>query len=299
MKTLPKNTIAVRRLPPGSSGSPASVVGGAPPDRSIGLSAQPAIAVPETNSSSAHAAASVLIRMRALIGVSLRGARDARGHPARPGCECGRKRKCLPRLRGPRGGQALDPLVRGGGSPWWLPNQGESFPGNHVTLGPVGNECQRISKSPDRSAGRFVQCPPPQVGAATMPRGGRRLPPGCLPVRAGPDRHHARVSSPAGSTREPTPARARILPGRGNRAPRTGVASRSDATREAHGVGAPYSVFGSFFLKSASSFALASAARSLPPVVANGSAEYEKYSQKFRRDFSVTNSASVSRHSLW
>src|SRR5262249_14641137 len=143
---------------------------------SIGVTASVAAAVPAIASSRANPAASVLILVRALIGVSLRGARDARGHPARPGCECGRKRKCLPRLRGPRGGQALDPLVRGGGSPWWLPNQGESFPGNHVTLGPVGNECQRISKFPDRSAGRFVQCQPPQLGAATMPHGGRRLP---------------------------------------------------------------------------------------------------------------------------
>src|SRR5689334_12086027 len=101
------------------SGSPTiGGLGSGESGRSIGLVGAHAAAIPEAKSSSAHAAASVLIRVRALIGIPLRGARNARGHPARLGCEGERKQKCLPRLRGPRGGQALDPQVRGGGSPW-------------------------------------------------------------------------------------------------------------------------------------------------------------------------------------
>src|SRR5690349_20111764 len=103
--------------PWGSSGSPTIGRCGSSgiPVLSINRSIGPAVVVPATTNSSAHAAASVLVRVRAVIGIPLRGARNARGHPARLGCEGERKQKCLPRLRGPRGGQALDPQVRGGG----------------------------------------------------------------------------------------------------------------------------------------------------------------------------------------
>jgi len=128
--TRPKRTNVVIPEPPGSSGSP--TVGGGPVGtsfRSGGFPGPPAKPVPAVTRSSAHTAASVLIRVRALIGNSLGSAHDARGHPARLGCEFGRKRKCLPRLRGPRGGQALDPQVRGGGSPWRHPNPSRIVPG--------------------------------------------------------------------------------------------------------------------------------------------------------------------------
>ena len=155
--------------PCGSSGSP--TIGGSGTSGWPGLSNRtlgPAAAVPAIISSRAHAAASVLIRMRALIGVPLRGAREARGHPARLGCECERKQKCLPRLRGPRGGQALDPLVRGGGSPWTAPNQGESFPGNGVRLCLTNLRCQRISKPRERRVGHSKRLPGREV-ARPMP----------------------------------------------------------------------------------------------------------------------------------
>src|SRR5438270_9683248 len=97
------------------SGSPISAgdgIGGA--SRSIGRRV-PACTFDVSIRSNAQAITRRLIVMRARMELPLRCGRCARDHPARLDVGADANEKCLLRLRGPRGGQALDLQVRDGG----------------------------------------------------------------------------------------------------------------------------------------------------------------------------------------